>query len=137
MIIDEACAALHKKYKACFSNSTACRAPNVNLSVLRNALFRSKVLDVQSITSSGDAWLYQHIVRVQWKWAHDMKTISNRANLSTGELIALLEDINNKLMERPQESWPTVNKARSIAKAREHGFFLGMTSSWIEDLAEL
>lgn len=58
VIIDEACAALHKKYKACFSNSTACRPPHVNLSLLRNALFRSKVLDIRSITSSGDRIFY-------------------------------------------------------------------------------
>ena len=76
-----------QKYKACFSNSTACRAPNVNLSVLRNALFRSKVLESRPISTSDD-------------------------------LVALLEDINTQLMNRPQESWPLISKARSLSKAR-------------------
>ena len=53
-LIDQACAALHQKYKACFSNSTACQKPNVNLPTLRNALFHSKVIDYRSITSSGE-----------------------------------------------------------------------------------
>jgi hypothetical protein len=57
--------------------------------------------------------------------------------VDTGELVALLEDMNNELMRRPQEAWPSATKARSLSKAREHGFFLGMTSSWIEDLAEM
>ena len=48
-IIDQACDVLLKKYKRCFSSSTACRPPNLNLSILRNSLFRSNVIDTRSI----------------------------------------------------------------------------------------
>ena len=76
-----------KKYRACFSNSTSCRPPNVNLALLRNALFRSKVLDSCAVATAED-------------------------------LLSLLEKANTKLMNRPQESWPLINKARALAKAR-------------------
>jgi len=65
------------------------------------------------------------------------KSLHPIAFVQTGELVALLEDINKELMHRSQEAWPSANKARSLSKAREHGFFLGMTSSWIDDLAEI
>jgi hypothetical protein len=77
----------HQKYRACFSNSTACRPPHVNLATLRNALFRCKVLDSCAVASADD-------------------------------LFSLLEKANTKLMNRPQESWPLITKARALSKAR-------------------
>jgi hypothetical protein len=79
-----------QKYRACFSSSTSCRPPNVNLALLRNALFRGKVLDSCAVATADD-------------------------------LLSLLEKANTKLMNRPQESWPLITKARALAKARYLG----------------
>jgi hypothetical protein len=37
---------------------------------------------------------------------------------SSDDLLALLEDINSKIMSRPQESWALVSNARALSKAR-------------------
>ena len=42
------------------------------------------------------------------------------------EMFELMEDVNQRLAARNDSSWPS-NRARALTKARNVGFFLGMT----------
>jgi hypothetical protein len=42
------------------------------------------------------------------------------------EMFELMEDVNKRLAARNDSSWPS-NRARALTKARDVGFFLGMT----------
>jgi hypothetical protein len=42
------------------------------------------------------------------------------------EMFELMEHVNKRLAARNDSSWPS-NRARALTKARDVGFFLGMT----------
>jgi hypothetical protein len=56
------------------------------------------------------------------------------ATTNPRELCALLEQINSKLGERAESSWPEPMR-KALPKARANGFFLGLNDyGWLESL---
>ncbi len=116
VIIDEACAQLQARYPDMFKGER-CRAPHVNLAVLRNELFtqRSVVLGpvTKSTTSVGGHQIDQTVVVD-----------------SAEKLLELIQECNTRLASMPKTFW-SQGLQRNLPKAERHAFFLGMSKDWI------
>lgn len=108
--LEGACAALAARWPAMFKASPACKAPHVNADALRDALFRADVLRAHGLGSAQalEAWLLQR----------------------NDELAGLSQD--GWAAHAPRAAPAQAAFAKALAKAREHGFFLGVNSSWLD-----
>ena len=101
-------------YPAMFSESTRCKIPNVNLDVLREQLHEAEVASRFGLKTEADfvAWMAAENARLgdrtekQW-----VRMRPKRGRGSAGSKEAYL---------------------KALAKAREHGFFLGMCETWLD-----
>jgi len=111
-IINDACARLHEQFgDVMFKPSKLCHAPHVNIDRLREDLFESEV-------------------------CHDPALCIRTAK----QLIAHIHAINDQLGERTDEQWlgrtgvataAGRKKCNALAKARQHGLFIGMDKMWL------
>lgn len=112
-VLDAAVAALAAQYPAMFKASHSCKPPHLNVDALRDRLFQLDILA-----------------------AHDLTT--------PDALLAWLASRNAALAGLTPEAWDLRRPARksaasdatfakALAKAREHGFFLGVDSRWLEE----
>ena len=113
-MLEGAAQRIKELYPAMFSASERCKIPNVNLDVLREELFSAEVVNRFGIADE-DAF-------VTW-----------------------LEGENAKLAQRTEKEWLEARPKRgrgstgseetylkALAKAKEHGFYLGMDFSWLD-----
>ena len=113
-MLEGAAQRIKERYPAMFSASERCKIPNVNLDVLREELFSAEVVNRFGIADE-DAF-------VTW-----------------------LEGENAKLAQRTEKEWLEARPKRgrgstgseetylkALAKAKEHGFYLGMDFSWLD-----
>ena len=113
-MLEGAAQRIKERYPAMFSASERCKIPNVNLDVLREELFSAEVVNRFGIADE-DAF-------VTW-----------------------LEGENAKLARRTEKEWLEARPKRgrgstgseetylkALAKAKEHGFYLGMDFSWLD-----
>ena len=113
-MLEGAAQRIKERYPAMFSASERCKIPNVNLDVLREELFSAEVVNRFGIADE-DAF-------VTW-----------------------LEGENAKLAQRTEKEWLEARPKRgrgstgseetylkALAKAEEHGFYLGMDFSWLD-----
>lgn len=113
-MLEGAAQRIKERYPAMFSTSERCKIPNVNLDVLREELFSAEVVNRFGIADE-DAF-------VTW-----------------------LEGENAKLAQRTEKEWLEARPKRgrgstgseetylkALAKAKEHGFYLGMDFSWLD-----
>jgi len=98
--------ALERKFPDMFKLSARCRPPHVHADTLRDELFQCDIL--------------------------------SRFELRTGDdLLAYLLSVNEKMSKRSNDEWRAVFRGkqseldRSLAKARQHGFFLGVDKAWM------
>ena len=112
--LEGAAGALKAEYPAMFSESTRCKIPNVNLDVIREQLHEAEVarrfglrteLDFLEWMSAENARLG---ARTEKQW---LRLRPKRGRGSAGSKEAYL---------------------KALAKAREHGFFLGMCETWLD-----
>lgn len=112
--LEGAASALKAAYPAMFSESTRCKIPNVNLDVLREQLHEAEVASRFGLKTEADfvAWMAAENARLgdrtekQW-----VRMRPKRGRGSAGSKEAYL---------------------KALAKAREHGFFLGMCETWLD-----
>ena len=113
-MLEGAAQRIKERYRAMFSASERCKIPNVNLDVLREELFSAEVVTRFGIADE-DAF------------------------------VAWLESENAKLAQRTEKEWLEARPKRgrgstgseetylkALAKAKEHGFYLGMDFSWLD-----
>ena len=112
--ITDAVLALKLKFTPMFSDSQNCRIPHLNVDRLRNDLYESSISFDQATSAAAGA----------------------------DDLLDGLLNLNALLSSCPDSHWVSPSdsnvKIKALAKARHHGFFLGMaeTSSWIPQLVE-
>ena len=112
--LEGAATALKNQYPAMFSESARCKIPNVNLDALREQLHEAEVASRFGLNTEADfvAWLLAENKRLgdrtekQW-----MRARPKRGRGSAGSKETYL---------------------KALAKAREHGFFLGMCETWLD-----
>jgi len=109
-VVDATVEKLRSQFAAMFSPSQRCRAPNVNVDVLRQKLFDADV--VHSLLKSN---------------------LTEEQNIET--LHNFIIDINNQLSQRTDEQWKSMNQRPSFQKAleksKDNQFFLGIDTAWI------
>ena len=111
-MIDAVAESFGARYPEMFKPSQRCRPPHLNLDVFRDDLFQSRLIPLLGLRS-------------------------------LAQLEAYLQRANEQLSQRSEEQWRVVlageggraggGKAtdQALRKAREHGFFLGMTKAWM------
>ena len=112
--LEGAAGTLKAQYPAMFSESVRCKIPNVNLDVLREQLHEAEVARRFGLRTESDftAWMGAENARLagrsekQW-----LRLRPKRGRGSAGSKEAYL---------------------KALAKAREHGFFLGMCETWLD-----
>jgi hypothetical protein len=112
--LEGAAGALKNKYPAMFSESARCKIPNVNLDALREQLHEAEVARRFGLRTESDftAWMGAENARLagrsekQW-----LRLRPKRGRGSAGSKEAYL---------------------KALAKAREHGLFLGMCETWLD-----
>ena len=112
--LEGAAGTLKAQYPAMFSESVRCKIPNVNLDVLREQLHEAEVARRFSLRTERDFldWMSAENARLgaraekQW-----LRLRPKRGRGSAGSKEAYL---------------------KALAKAREHGFFLGMCETWLD-----
>ena len=105
---------LKARYPALFSSSPRCKAPNVHIDQLREEMHEARVMERFALASE-DATL------------------------------AWLDAVNDRLARRDDDAWLAARPKRgkgsggteatylkALAKAREHGFYLGMDFNWLD-----
>ena len=105
---------LKARYPAMFSASTRCKAPNVHIDQLREEM-------------------------------HEARVMERFALASEEATLAWLDAVNDRLAERDDDAWLAARPKRgkgsggtratylkALAKAREHGFYLGMDFNWLD-----
>ena len=100
-IINQASSELQQSFPEMFKPSQRCRVPHVNVDNLRDAIFGAGIIQ-----------------------KHNIKNKS--------ALIKYLLEKNEELgdLYRSKDSFPGISTT-ALKKARTHGFFLGMDSSWL------
>ncbi|KAA0156085.1 hypothetical protein FNF31_05991 [Cafeteria roenbergensis] len=60
--------------------------------------------------------------------------VVQRRMWTSSQLCARLEALNSRLSTLPNTAFAVNRRGQALRKARGAGFFLGMTSSWLDDL---
>ena len=113
-MLEGAAQRLKERSPAMFSTSERCKVPNVHLDVLREELFAAEVVARFGIADEEQfvSWLAAEnaklAARSEKEW---LKARPKRGRGSTGSKETYL---------------------KALAKAREHGFYLGMDFSWLD-----
>jgi hypothetical protein len=107
---------LKARYPAMFSASPRCKAPNVHIDQLREEM-------------------------------HEARVMERFALASEEATLAWLDAVNDRLAERDDDAWLAARPKRgkgsggtratylkALAKAREHGFYLGMDFNWLDPI---
>ena len=125
-IISDAAEAMRARYPAMFKASSRCKPPHLNKDVLRSLIFESALLEREARRAHGPR-------------PHDaacsLTSVPQGLDSSTA-LCEWLEEANAALGAR--KKWAVSNAsvkssgalANALAKAREHGFFLGLSADW-------
>ena len=105
---------LKARYPAMFSSSPRCKAPNIHIDQLREEM-------------------------------HEARVMERFALASEEATLAWLDAVNDRLAERDDDAWLAARPKRgkgsggtratyrkALAKAREHGFYLGMDFNWLD-----
>ena len=106
---------LRAKFKPMFKPTKACRAPHLNVDLLRQELFDANVL-------------VRHC---------DVETLGRGDEQAGDALLRWMLATNDALARRSDEEWHEGHKgsksafAKALQKARENGLYLGLEKSWL------
>eukprot|EP00908_Phaeocystis_cordata_P008251 Transcript_18912.p1 GENE.Transcript_18912~~Transcript_18912.p1 ORF type:complete len:447 (+),score=207.07 Transcript_18912:120-1460(+) len=109
-VLTEAAEAMRERYPEMFKSSAKCRAPHINVDVLRNELHAAKVLSRHELSSTEQL--------LQWLEARNAALAAREAGAWT-----------------PQGSRVSSGDAlqKALAKARRENLYLGMTWAWLHE----
>ena len=102
------------KYPAMFSNSVRCKLPNLNLDLFRETLHEAEVGSRFNLANEADF--------ITWMSAENEK-LSNRSEK---------EWIKRRPKRGKGSTGSKLQYVKALQKAKEHGFFLGMTDVWLD-----
>ena len=122
-IIDHAALHFADSYPHMFSTSTRCRPPHLNLDNLRDALFASKVIQRETISSGGELVKWMSIRNNELRELYGDGMLEKNNGDGDGGAVAAAAAAGDDTKTSMNET--------AVMKARKHDFYLGLESTWM------